>query len=1274
MKKSTLLKTTLCSLVMLLGMVFVGFAQGTDDFNTLANNTSYNTKTTSSGWVIENAQAPSLGTANTPSCDRKCVIINGKTSAVGSIKSPVLSGGCRTLSFVYANPFAESNGAKFLVQVQGKAGNILYEEEVVKNSMTQGETYSYSADIKVLDEFVIYIKNLSPSKSTSNKDRLAIACINWTGYVDGISITKPTISPNGGTIFGSQEIKLACATEGAKIYYTLDGSEPTEKSTLYKAPFTINKSATVKAVSVYNGEVSEVVSANFNAPESVTIEGFKNAPQGATVYALENVTYVYRNGRYIYIQDETGSLVIYDNATPVITTNYKNGDVIPMVYGTKTVYNKLNELVPVVNTAAATENRGEVKPIVLTAEEIASNLAKYESKLVTIEKGTFAAATLKNNAVNVDYTQNGTKLVCRTGFKNITMTIPAGYKADLTGFVTVYNSDAQIFPRDINDIVPATLFVHKYAFNQNASYPEVGGSFEPVKPVEEAKYGTDFVTTMVAAPHYHLNHLYISNSEYKEGTDYTEGEDVIAKTVKDGNVYTYKFNVVDDQSVKAVFARNTYKIQYNILAGEGSVDNGAVLKAPATSNVFVDYDENYTSTFAAAPGFHIVSVIIDGVNYGPISTWTFNNMVAAHDIDIEFAPNTYEITTTAMGVGNVTKGVKFTYDPEYSYTFKATPMKGYHIESITRNNVELTIDNPEVAYEETLINILENYNYVAQFAANTYTITATAGANGLITPAGVTSYDYNADATYEIIPAKGYYVQDVKVDGESKGAIRTFTFAKIITNHTIEATFAAYQYTITVKEAENGKITPETSKYGYGETPTFEMIPAAGYGVQDVTVDGKSMGAVSSYTFPELTANHEIAATFAQYKYTVTATANEGGKISPAGVTNLIANGNQTYTITPDKGYHINNVVVDGVSMGTVSSYKFTNVNENHTIYVSFALDELTITVNQPANGAINPGTTTVKYGDMPTFTVSAARGYEVKDITVDGKSVLASASNSNGVYTYTFPAVNKSMTLTAKTAAKQYTITASADANGKITPAGVTTVNFGGNQEYVIVPNEGYEIANVSVDGLSMGAIDRYTFVNVTYNRTINVTFRLMNCEIPTNAHTINIDTTSAMLTWYHPTATSFDVQYKAIADQTYESATVNAMEYVVTGLKPSTTYIWMVRANCVPNNPSAWSNGTIFRTADVPVVPERDTTAVADYVKSLVKVYSNMNNVYIVNENDVQIKDVQVYDIYGKLIYAGKNNGSREIISMDVATGNYIVRLFTDRGIANYKLYLSK
>ena len=110
--------------------------------------------------------------------------------------------------------------------------------------------------------------------------------------------------------------------------------------------------------------------------------------------------------------------------------------------------------------------------------------------------------------------------------------------------------------------------------------------------------------------------------------------------------------------------------------------------------------------------------------------------------------------------------------------------------------------------------------------------------------------------------------------------------------------------------------------------------------------------------------------------------------------------------------------------------------------------------------------------------------------------------------------------------------------------------------------------------------------------------------------------------------------------------------------------------------SNPKAiqWSNGTIFRTADVPVVPERDTTGVADYVKSLVKVYSNMNNVYIVNENDVQIKDVQVYDIYGKLIYAGKNNGSREIISMDVATGNYIVRLFTDKGIANYKLYLSK
>ena len=71
--------------------------------------------------------------------------------------------------------------------------------------------------------------------------------------------------------------------------------------------------------------------------------------------------------------------------------------------------------------------------------------------------------------------------------------------------------------------------------------------------------------------------------------------------------------------------------------------------------------------------------------------------------------------------------------------------------------------------------------------------------------------------------------------------------------------------------------------------------------------------------------------------YTISATAGEGGSISPAGNISVREGRDQTYTITPDGGYCISDVRVDGVSVGTVSSYTFDNVQKRHTIEAIFA-------------------------------------------------------------------------------------------------------------------------------------------------------------------------------------------------------------------------------------------------------------------------------------------------------------------------------------------------
>ena len=82
--------------------------------------------------------------------------------------------------------------------------------------------------------------------------------------------------------------------------------------------------------------------------------------------------------------------------------------------------------------------------------------------------------------------------------------------------------------------------------------------------------------------------------------------------------------------------------------------------------------------------------------------------------------------------------------------------------------------------------------------------------------------------------------------------------------------------------------------------------------------------------------NSEIVSASYLINYQITATAEEGGSIDPAGEVTVESGKNQTFTITADNGYNIKDVKVDGLSIGKVNSYEFENVNADHTIAVEF--------------------------------------------------------------------------------------------------------------------------------------------------------------------------------------------------------------------------------------------------------------------------------------------------------------------------------------------------
>src|SRR5262249_42021299 len=140
-------------------------------------------------------------------------------------------------------------------------------------------------------------------------------------------------------------------------------------------------------------------------------------------------------------------------------------------------------------------------------------------------------------------------------------------------------------------------------------------------------------------------------------------------------------------------------------------------------------------------------------------------------------------------------------------------------------------------------------------------------------------------------------------------------------------------------------------------TQTFAIAADTCFHVLDVLVDGVTVGPVTTYTFEHVGANHTIAASFAANPaFTIAASATAGGTISPAGEVSVACNGTQTFAFAADSCYHVFDVLVDGASVGPVTTYTFEHVAANHTIAASFGLNPpFTIVASAGAGGTITP-------------------------------------------------------------------------------------------------------------------------------------------------------------------------------------------------------------------------------------------------------------------------------------------------------------------------------
>ena len=210
----------------------------------------------------------------------------------------------------------------------------------------------------------------------------------------------------------------------------------------------------------------------------------------------------------------------------------------------------------------------------------------------------------------------------------------------------------------------------------------------------------------------------------------------------------------------------------------------------------------------------------------------------------EDAGQTVSVQYSALPAGAAFDGTSFSWTPNY------TQAGTYTVNFLALDNGNPALYSTQAASVTIIVNNV------------TRTITASAGANGSISPAGEKTVDYASNQTFTITPAGGYYVGDVVVDGSSKGAVGTYTFDNVTSNHTISATFVN-SYTITATAGPNGSISPAGAVVvSVGGNQTFGITPNPGYSIVEVLVDNNPVGPVGTYQFTGVTANHTIKASF----------------------------------------------------------------------------------------------------------------------------------------------------------------------------------------------------------------------------------------------------------------------------------------------------------------------------------------------------------------------------------------------------------------------------
>ena len=362
--------------------------------------------------------------------------------------------------------------------------------------------------------------------------------------------------------------------------------------------------------------------------------------------------------------------------------------------------------------------------------------------------------------------------------------------------------------------------------------------------------------------------------------------------------------------------------------------------------------------------------------------------------NVKSPAGTISLADTSKGVAVYGSSKTWTFDGKSLQTISIVPDAGYIIKDVQINGISqgaVSLISVLSSESGTLVNVW--------FERISHKITATCGKNGIISPSGLIKVYDGESQTFTFTPDKNCSVAFVVVDGKMIEVTgNQYTFENVKEDHNIHVEFSDSNSThfkfIYATSGEGGSLSIEGCiPVNPGETQDIEIIPDEGFEVDKIIVDGEVREAATHFRFEAVTTNHTIHVIFkekaARTSFVVTATAGAGGTISPNGMTTVASGGSMTLNITPDDGYIVGNVYVNGRSAGMMGELTLTNIFDDQTVYATF--------INTSSYGAdlaiadITPdkayaGMKAMSFVRVMNLGTVAARNTEVK-FTVNGQT-----------------------------------------------------------------------------------------------------------------------------------------------------------------------------------------------------------------------------------------------------------------------------------------------